>query len=165
MDKQKIISILKIGLLGVAALIFIMMFLPGIVAKEPDGTILDSFSGAQIAFGYSESLGLGIMFKIKMNFLMFLAYFLPILAVIGLYVVQKFKPEFNTMFLGVLALAFVFTIIGTLTAIGVTKPVISGEIGTFDNGNFKLGVGSILAAILGFVGLGATASSFVLAKK
>lgn len=139
-----------------ALLVFIMMFLPAIVAKQPDGTFLDSISGAQVAFGHTEQLGFGITFVIKMNFLAFLAYFLPLIVSIGIAVLTFLKkPQFLMIAKVVLALAFLLSIIG-LFAILSTKATMAGAVYAFaDSGNFALGAGSIIGAILSILALAA----------
>lgn len=139
-----------------ALLVFIMMFLPAIVAKQPEGTVLDSISGAHVAFGHTEQLGLGFAFVVKMNFLAFLAFLLPLIVSIGIVVLTVLKKvEFLKIAKVVLALAFLLSIIG-LFAILSTEVTIAGDVATFaDSGNFALGAGSIIGAILSILALAA----------
>lgn len=139
-----------------ALLVFIMMFLPAIVAKEPDGTFLDSISGAQVAFGHTEQLGFGLEFVVRMNFLAFLAFLLPLIVSIGIVVLTFLKKvEFLKIAKIVLALAFLLSIIGLFTLLS-TEVSMAGNISTFaDSGDFALGAGSIIGAILAILGLGA----------
>lgn len=140
-----------------ALLVFIMMFLPAIVAKEPDGSIFDSISGTWIAFGHVENLFLGITVTIKMNLLVLLGYFLPLVVAIVALVLDYLNKKSLKIIVKILFLgSFVVTAIALFTILS-TEFTSVGQVQSFaEVGNHNLGIGSILGAIfaiLGFVGV------------
>lgn len=149
-----------------ALLIFIMMFLPAIVANEPNGSILDSITGTQVSFGHTENLILGKTLKIQMNILALLGYILPLVVTIIALVLDYTNKKSLANLVKVLFLgAFVVTAIALFTVLS-TKLTLVGNVTNFaESGVFNLGIGTILGAIFAILGFISVTADLLIAKK
>lgn len=133
---------------GIAA--FCMMFLEG-VKYSADLWLFEtssSFTGAQLAFGYSESEGALSVTVLSFNFMAFLAFLLP---VIGGLIAVLFKNGLITKIVStacfVVGAVFLFSMVG-FAPIGMSEEMAAG----LENVDATLGVGCIVGAVLSIIG-------------
>ena len=133
---------------GIAA--FCMMFLEG-VKYSADLWLFEtssSFTGAQLAFGYSESEGALSVTVLSFNFMAFLAFLLP---VIGGLIAVLFKNGLITKIASVacfvVGAVFLFSMVGFAT-IGMSD----FQLAIVEQLNPSLGVGCIVGAVLSIIG-------------
>lgn len=131
--------------LGIAA--FCMMFLQAISYGEIGGESI-GYTGAQLAFGYSESF-LGSKLVIwEFNIMIFLAFFLPLIGgIIACVTKNNFIIKIITTALFVVGAVFLFTT-NAYTEIGQ-----GNGLGTIiGKAESSLAVGPIIAGILSIIG-------------
>lgn len=161
-NKKSILSFLPIL---AALLIFITMFLPAIVAKEPSGSVFDSISGTWVSFGHTENLLLGITVKINMNMFALVGYFLPLVVAIIALVLDYLNKNSLRILVKILFLgSFVVTAIALFTVLS-TKITSVGTVNTFaDLGEYNLGIGSILGAVFAILGFASVTFDLIRGK-
>lgn len=143
--------------LGVVAIC--MIFLPAIVQKAEDPL---TFSGLQVAFGYSETNGNLVYNYLAFSFMNLLPYIL-LLAGVVLLCLSAMGKSFKFVNLVVCCL---FVVAGVFMFLTLSFVVPATNLGGYLNGinveNYALGVGSILGGI--FAILAGVASGLKLLK-
>lgn len=139
-------------LFGIAA--FCMMFLTA-VSYSRDGVLVDtsySYTGAQLAFGYTESIGEGA-FEVSttilnFNFMAFIAFLLPLVGGILAVLFQNgLVTKIVTCACFVVGAVFLFSMVGFAT-IGMEE----FQQAVVEELSASLGVGPIVGAILAILG-------------
>lgn len=137
---------------GIAA--FCMMFLTA-VSYSRDGVLVDtsySYTGAQLAFGYTESIGEGA-FEVSttilnFNFMAFIAFLLPLVGGILAVLFQNgLVTKIVTCACFVVGAVFLFSMVGFAT-IGMEE----FQQAVVEELSASLGVGPIIGAILAILG-------------
>ena len=137
---------------GIAA--FCMMFLTA-VSYSRDGVLVDtsySYTGAQLAFGYTESIGEGA-FEVSttilnFNFMAFIAFLLPLVGGILAVLFQNgLVTKIVTCACFVVGAVFLFSMVGFAT-IGMEE----FQQAVVEELSASLGVGPIVGAILAILG-------------
>ncbi len=138
-------------LLGIAA--FCMMFLNAVEMSVTGGGITwesgDTYTGAQLAFGYSEELPLlGEVTVLNFNIFIFLGFALPLIGgVLALLFKNGFLSKIITTACFVVGAVFLFCIVAMMP---VGLPESSKE--SFNAEYWKLGIGPIIGGILSVLG-------------
>lgn len=158
-------TVLRFAPILASILILIMLFLPVIVAKEPDGSILDSINGLKVAFGHTEKIGLGITFNIQMNAFAFIGFVLPfVVTIIALLTNYTSKGKLTNLvrllFLG----AFAVTAVAFFTILSTKMSLLGGLTSFSEVGNHRLGIGSILGAIIAILGFASVSLDLLTTK-
>lgn len=139
-------------LFGIAA--FCMMFLTA-VSYSNGGTIVDvsySYTGAQLAFGYTETIGEGA-FEVSttiltFNFMAFIAFLLPLVGgILALLFQNGLVTKIVTCACFVVGAAFLFSMVGFAT-IGMEE----FQQAVVEELSASLGAGPIVGAILAILG-------------
>lgn len=166
----KLTKFIPIGLLGLAVLVIIMGFLPGVVYTPENGDPT-SYSLFQVTFGAKLSEGgLGSLVSgssvINFSFLALLAMLFPLIgAVVCLLVKGKLGGLIATIcFLSASILFFFIPTVSSITS--EVSSVIGNSSNTenFKDLGFALGVGPILAAIFSIFGTLGSACVVVTSK-
>lgn len=153
----------------IALSLFVFMFLNAVVLKNNDGEIINQYTGAQVAFGFRESVIIGDL-VMKFNLLFVLVYLLPLLLTISIVVLGILKKDKLASLLAIfLTVSFVLSIVGLFIIPGSTNLYTVTGIGTVFNSlgelGYELSFTTILAAILSIVAalisLGQIALGFV----
>lgn len=137
---------------GIAA--FCMMFLTA-VSYSNGGTIVDvsySYTGAQLAFGYTESIGEGALEVsttiLNFNFMAFIAFLLPLVGgILALLFQNGLVTKIVTCACFAVGAAFLFSMVGFAT-IGMEEL----QQTAIEGMTASLGVGPIIGAILAILG-------------
>ena len=151
--KQKIVAMRKwfdLAAVVLAVVAIIMMFVPAIAFKDD---LDETYTGLEIIFGYTESLGGGYSMEIfKFSFMNLLTYILFIAGVVVL-VLNMFgkSGKFGSFIaLGCFVVAAVFS----FCAIGFIVPASDIVKEVIEEGNFVLAAGPIVAGIMGILSSG-----------
>lgn len=143
-------------------LLVVVMFLPAIVLKETSSLsgllVPEVINGSKLAFGGKLTLGLNQEISVNFNFLMLLAYFLPVVVSVLLLLLGKSNKMLEKVFHLLLAASFVFAIVSFSLVIRTSSYVgaLGSEIKFFsDDKPFGLGWGSIAGIVISVLGLGA----------
>lgn len=137
---------------GIAA--FCMMFLTA-VSYSRDGVLVDtsySYTGAQLAFGYTESIGEGA-FEVSttilnFNFMAFIAFLLPLVGgILALLFQNGLVTKIVTCACFVVGAVFLFSMVGFAT-IGMEE----FQQAVVEELSASLGAGPIIGAILAILG-------------
>ena len=139
-------------LFGIAA--FCMMFLTA-VSYSRDGVLVDtsySYTGAQLAFGYTESIGEGALEVsttiLNFNFMAFIAFLLPLVGgILALLFQNGLVTKIVTCACFAVGAAFLFSMVGFAT-IGMEE----FQQAVVEELSASLGVGPIIGAILAILG-------------
>ena len=146
--------------LGIVA--FCMMFLPAITFNAGDSSS-DGWTGAQIAFGYKESLLGQEITILNFNFLVFLAFLLPLVGgILALLFKNGLITKIVTTACFVVGAVLLFSIVG-LSGIGRVSleegNILSDAVHAFLDELNKaidstkgMGIGAILGAIFSIIG-------------
>ena len=147
--------------LGIVA--FCMMFLPAITFNAGNSSS-DGWTGAQIAFGYKESVPIiGDVVVLNFNFLVFLAFLLPLVGgILALLFKNGLITKIVTTACFVVSAVLLFSIVG-LSGIGRFSleegNIINETVNAFLNELYKaidstkgMGIGAILGAIFSIIG-------------
>lgn len=159
--------------LGIVA--FCMMFLPAITFNDGNSSS-DGWTGAQIAFGYKESVPIiGDVVVLNFNFLVFLAFLLPLVGgILALLFKNGLITKIVTTACFVVSAVLLFSIVG-LSGIGRVSleegNIINETVNAFLNELYKaidstkgMGIGAILGAIFSIIGAAACFFKGTIAK-
>lgn len=148
--------------LGIVA--FCMMFLPAVkFTVDAMGFSEDGWTGAQIAFGYKESIASQEITILNFNFLAFLAFLLPLIGgVLALLFKNGLITKIVTTACFVVGAVLLFSIVG-LSGIGRVSleegNIINEAVNAFLDELYKaidstkgMGIGAILGAIFSIIG-------------
>jgi len=139
-----------------ALVVFVLMFFDAAVLRNNNGDIIGQYSGLQVSFGFKEAGGLGTNHSIGFNFLLVLAYLLPLLSSILVVVFGIVKKDrLASIFAIVLAVSFVLSAIALFTLLPATT-VHGGILGintfaTLTDLGYELSFATIVAAIASLV--------------
>lgn len=158
--KKKSLNYIVVGalalLFGIAA--FCMMFLTAITFKSGD-TVTDGYTGAQLAFGYSEDIPLFGEFKVLgFNFVALLAFALPLVGgVVALITKNGLISKIISVACFVAGAVLLFSIVGysglgRATSENSIVQAFLDELYKAIDSTKGLGIGAILGAIFSIIG-------------
>lgn len=149
---KKIKALLPLIMIALGLLIALSGLLPALKANNGDAIM----SGYRSVFGGTIPIVDNfVSIDVQFNFINFLAYLLPLLGSLAFYFVSKRSNDqvTNVVYAAALFLVF-FTSIYIFDDLGsYTKGVLTGTTIEFTYSAAKLGVGGVIASILGMIGL------------